>query len=227
MLENKSKIFFIDHAIWCFIFLLMSNTIAHAEVLHYSIQQLGIKAGNATLEFVGPAIYNNTDTLLVKFKADGLNFLDQENIYLDKQSYRPLFVERRINIFGNKEEIVETYTPGQIKIVKTVSGKTTTQVIEKQGDIENIYGYIWRMRLEGQFDVGKSVDIKLPTTDIAMKVVKLLSLNAAGKKFEAAYIQSEPSKYKIWFEAGGTHVPLRIAGAVGFGNTVMILSKIE
>jgi hypothetical protein len=210
------------------IFLLFNVSIVHAaETFYYTVHQGVLKVGDAQLELVGDTTYKNTPVKLVKLTADGFNFLDKEEIYLDPHTYRPLFVERDLNIFGSKEKISEEYTPGKIIITKTVGSKTYTQVIDKQGDIENIYGFIWRYRLEGTFEMNDSIQMALPTKDIVMKVAKLTTVSALGQKLNAVLLQSQPMKYQIWFDQTERKLPLRIAGAVGVGNTVMVLRKVE
>ena len=46
---------------------------------------------------------------------------------------------------------------------------------------------------------------------------------AAGKTYQALLLRSVPSQYSIWMDQGPAHVPLRIAGAVGFAKTVMTM----
>lgn len=197
------------------------------ETITYNIQQMGIKAGEATLVFKGHASYQGKDTILVVFTADGFNFYDQENIYLDPTSYKPLFVLRDLNIFGNKEKITEEYLAqeGKIRITKDVSGKKTDTILENKSVIDNLYGFIYRYRLSGSFNVGDKLDIHLPTKDITFELKKKTRLSAAGKVFDCFYMQSDPAKYKLWFDVGPKKLPLRISGAIGIANTVMMMKE--
>ncbi len=214
--------------ICCYVALFYSLSVvsALAETIHYRIMQMGVKVGDADLTWVGPVVYKGRDAVLVSFRADGFNFLDEEKIYLDPQAYKPLFVERDLNIFGKKEHIVEEYlTPqGAIKITKTVSGKVEEQILKKDGAVDNIYGFIFRYRQSGSFKVGDVIEVNLPTKDLKIELLKQVNIAAAGTTYNSFYMQSNPAKYRIWFSADEKKLPLRISGAVGIANTVMVMA---
>ena len=163
-----------------------------AETIHYALIQLGIKAGDATLRNVGPTVYRGKSTFLIVFKAQAINFWDEERIYTDPLNFYPLFVERDLNIFGRKEKILEVYdrANSEIRLTKTVGDKSTEQVLKKTGAIDNIYGFIWRYRKSGSFEIGDVLDVFLPTTDLKIKLVKRMNVNIQGKKYDSFFMQS-------------------------------------
>jgi hypothetical protein len=197
------------------------TAIANAETMHYRIMQMGIKIGEAYLIWVGPVVYRGKDALLVRFKADGFNFLDEEQIYLDPATLKPLFVERNLNIFGSREKILEE---GEIRITKQNGEASEVQVLKKVGSIDNIYGFIFRYRKSGSFAVGDVIDVNLPTKDLKIQLVKQVSIAAGGQTYNSFYMQSKPAKYKIWFSTDAKRLPLRISGAVGIANTMMVMA---
>lgn len=199
------------------------------EKITYSIKQLGMKAGEATLSFEGPVTREEKDYQLIVFHADGMNFLDDEKIYADPKTLLPLIVERDLNIFGKKEKITEYYESesGRVRIVKTVDKKTTEQIISKKGRLDNIYCFIFRYRQGESFKTGDMIQVNLPTVDLRLKIANKVKLVAGGKKYGAVYIYSDPSKYKLWFDVGRQRIPLRIDGAVGVGSTSMTMKSYE
>ncbi len=203
--------------------------VAVGEKVTYSIKQLGITSGTATLVYQGQAPGEAADVHLIVFTADGMNFYDQEKIYFHHQSFLPMRVERDINIFGKKEKIIEYYEPDQerIRIVKTIGKATEEQIIKKAGPIDNIYCFIYRYRQNGQFALNEALNLRLPTQDVAMSIVDQPKLKVAGELYDAFYLQSHPEKYHIWFDGSEKKIPLRIDGAIGFGKTAMIMSKYE
>ncbi len=216
----------IRRSVCVILFFVLLQTAAHAETIHYSITQMGLKAGEADLAWVGPVAYKGKDTLLVTFKADGFNFLDEEKIYLDPVSYKPLFVERNLNVFGKKEKISEEYATaqGEIRVTKTIGAKVTTQVLKKSGAIDNIYAFIYRYRHNGSFQVGDILDVNLPTKDLKIELVKRVALQVGAQEHDSFYMESKPSKYKIWFDSSDKKLPLRISGAMGVANTAMVMT---
>jgi len=139
-----------------FFFCCLFSPQLRAETIQYSIRQTGFD-GEANLTMVGPKDYKDHKTILIVFKAHGVNFSDEENIYVDPVTYKPLFVERTFSLgmFGHGK-ILEEYIPskGEIIITKTDGGRLTRQVINKAAAIDNIYGFIYRYRREGSFKIG-------------------------------------------------------------------------
>jgi hypothetical protein len=211
-----------------FLFFLLSPQL-RAETIQYSIRQLGFD-GEASLTMAGPRDYKNYKTLLIVFKANGVNFSDEENIYVDPETYKPLFVERKfsLSVFGHgktSEDYVSS--KGEILITKTDGNRVTSQVIKKAGDVDNIYGFIYRYRKEGSFEIGDVLNMTLPTRDLKIELVKRVNINIGGKSYDSYYMQSQPVRYKIWFDSSKRKWPLRITGTIGFINSVMTMTGYE
>jgi hypothetical protein len=205
---------------------------ARGERIMYSVKQMGVKAGDAVLEFKGDAYLDGKKLTLIVFTAKGFNFFDEERIYVDPVTFSPVKVLRDLNIFGNKENIMEEYPrdKGTIRVTRTADGKTTVKDIEppSSGDgnarVDNIYGFLYRLRQGNPVKVGSRSELHLPTLNLMISGVKRVDFNAAGKKYNAVMLQSVPSKYTIWFDEGPQRLPLRIAGALGLSNTVMVMT---
>ena len=192
------------------------------EVISYNIKSLGVSGGKATLTFEGLQDYNGKEVYLIVFTARAMNFFDEEKIYADKETFNPVAVTRDLNIWGKKEKITEEYDQekGMIKITKNEGAAT---VIGRPPPIDNIYCFIYRYRKSGNFKIGDSFAMTLPTKDVRIKLVKTTKVKAAGQVFDAYYMESDPGKYKVWLDAGPKRIPLRINGAVGINDTAMIM----
>lgn len=199
------------------------------EKITYNIKKLGIKAGEATLEFVGPVETAGQKFVLIIFRAMGMNFLDEEKIFADPETLLPQRIERNLNIFGKRERIVEYYTqnPPQVRVVKTVKGKISELVLRNTQALDNIYCFIFRYRQNGTFQAGKNLNLNLPTQRVQIVMKGWQRIAAAGKNYEAYTLESQPAKYKVWFDASPRRIPLRIDGAVNLGPTSMIMREYE
>ena len=195
-----------------------------AETIYYSIRQMGFD-GQASLTMVGPREYKGHKTVLIVFRANGANFSDEEDIYVDPESYKPLFVERdfSLSVYGRGKSL-EEYLPGQVIITKTDGDKVTRQVITKSGNVDNIYGFIYRYRRQGSFKIGDVLDMTLPTRDLKIQLVRREWLRIGDKNFDSYFMQSQPSRYKIWFDSSEDKWPLRITGTIGFISSVMTMT---
>lgn len=196
------------------------------ETIRFSVKQSVMKMGEATLVFNGEVEHEGKTCALIVFTAKGFNFYDEERIFVDPVSFLPLVVTRDLNIFGNREKIVEEYDQvlGRIKVTKTAEGhEPASIVIEKKGPIDNIYGFIYRYRMQERPAKGAKFDLRLPTLDVKISGVKDVEFKAAGKMYKAVLLGSVPSKYSIWMDKGEKRLPLRIGGAIGIANTVMTM----
>ena len=200
-----------------------------AETIQYSIRQMGFD-GEASLTLIGPRDYKNHKTVLITFKAHGVNFSDEEDIYVDPSTYRPMFVERdfSLSVFGQGKTSEDYVTSkGEVLITKTEGDRITHQVIDKVGPVDNIYGFIYRYRKEGSFKIGDVLSMILPTRDLKIQLVKRAKIRIGNKIYDSYYMQSQPVRYKIWFDASEHKWPLRITGSIGFLNSVMTMTGYE
>lgn len=198
---------------------------AKGETIRYAIKKMGIKVGEATLVFAGETPRAGQKYDLIVFTAKGFNFFDEERIFVDGETLLPKFVLRDVNVFGKKAKVTEVYdqAAGTVTITQVAKGKTTVRILEKTGPIENIYGFIYRYRRHGGFDLEERVEVALPAMDVEFAGVKNTEFKAGGKTYQTLLLRSVPAQYSIWMDRGPAHLPLRIAGAVGFAKTVMTM----
>ncbi len=203
---------------------------APGETIRYQIKKLGLKVGDAVLEYRGLIEEEGRQYILLIFTADGFNFYDQEKIYADPQTLLPVRVERDLNIFGNKEKISEYYdqTAFEVRIVKPAKdGNGEEQILKKQGVIDNLYCFIYRYRSQGVFEVGKILTMSLPTKNVELKIARKADIKIGSESRSSFLMESIPSEYRVWFWDEEARIPLRIDGAVGFAKTQMIFAGYE
>jgi len=197
----------------------------NGEEIKYSIRKFGVNSGEATLSFDGHQKFKGKDVYVITFIAKALNFYDEEKIYVDPNTFYPVSVERDLDIFGKKEKITENYLSdkGVVEVIKDARGKRTRQVIKKKKRIDNIYCFIYRFRMYPEPSKGMSFLMHLPTKDVQMKFEREMKLRAAGRSYNAILLESSPSKYKVWFDASQSKIPLRIDGSAGLMSTTMVM----
>jgi len=199
------------------------------ETVTYSIKKFGVKIGIATLVYQGPVKIDDRDTLLIVFTADALNFYDREEIYCDPQNFSPVMVKRDLNIWGKKEMIEERYQTdqGRVVITKRAGGKTFVTEIQKEGILDNIYGFLYRFRNTEQPVLHQVMHLHLPTADVFLEILKETKIRAAGRLFDAFYLQSRSKQYRLWFGQDKHRMPIRIDGAMGLGSAVLMMTKYQ
>ena len=203
------------------------DRIEAGETIVYDIKKLKVTVGKAQLVYHGMVEVNKQRALSVTVTATGFKFFDKEQLYLDPETFRPMIIERNLDIFGQKEDIIEFYDAqkGKVKIVKRAGGKTEQKVIEEGGRFDNIYGYIYRQRLAGQFNPKDTYDLHLPTLDVRLKLMETKHIEVNDQSYKAYLIASEPKKYKVWFDSGPRKLPLKIDGAIGWGKMSMVIRE--
>ncbi len=200
---------------------------SQGEQMTYAIKKMGLRVGKAILEFQGTTRLDQQEVYLLIFTVRAAHFYDQEKIYLHKETFLPIQVSRDLDIWGKKEKIIEDYQPqeGLLKITKKVNGKTINQKIEKPQVLDNIYCFIYRYRILGNFQIGDTQSVFLPTRDVQMELVEKTKINLDGQWHDTFFFKSHPKGYGVWLGSGPEKIPLRIDGAAGFGKTSMILEE--
>ena len=196
------------------------------ETIQYEIKKV-FKLGKATLTFNGPQTINKQQLVLITFRTEGLNFFDEEKIYMDPVDLFPRVVERDLNIWGKKEKIREVYDQqsGKVTVIKDADGKKSESSIQKKGKIDNIYSFLYRYRRSGSFKKNDRLKLVLPTKEVDIILKRKDTVEAADKKYEAYYMESEPKEYSLWFDTSPQRLPLRIDGAVRMGKTKMVMKE--
>ncbi len=199
------------------------------EEIRYNVKKFGVKAGTATLRFEGQTQLNGKSAYLIVFTVKGLNFFDEERIYVDPYSFLPIQVDRDVNVFGKEEKITEVYDhqAGQVVLTKKKGDREVQETIEKQGKIENIYGFIYRYRRDGSFGEGETIKLSLPTKDMSFQLEGKEKISLGRKQYEAYIMESHPRQFRVWFDESPKKIPLRIDGAMGFGQTSMVLAQYD
>ena len=194
------------------------------ETIHYDIKKMGMKAGEATLTFNGVQEKDGQEALLIIFASKGFQFFDEEKIYLDPKTFYPIVVERDLHIFGKNEKITENYSHNEVRIVKTTKDNKVEEVIKKGAALDNIYGFIYRYRARGSFEIGEGMEINLPTQEVTVKLADRRKYDIDGHSYDAFYAVGKPKKLKIWFADTSDKLPLRIDGAL-MGKTSLIMKE--
>lgn len=197
------------------------------EVISYDVRSLAMKMADAHTELKGRVDLDGRKTYLIVFEATGSNFFDKERIYADPEDLYPLRVERDVTYLGSVEQIIEIYDQEKftVTISKTTKAKPEPEslVIQKKGKIDNIYCFIYRYRLTGDFKIGSSLSLNLPTKDVSVKVVKNTTLDAEGNHFNTVFLETIPSQYRMWFDVRKRKVPIRIDKPAMVGGTIMVM----
>ncbi len=216
--------------VFCVIFLpIATEAIEPDERLEYDIKKFAMTVGSATFIYKGDVEIEGETAIFMQVTAQGFQFYDRENIYLDSQTLLPLVVKRELDIFGKEETIIEKYDQKTGKVVisgrKQDQGEEESTVIKHEHTIDNIYGFIYRYRKQGAFVKNETISIQLPTKKVIMKFVGEETIKWQGEKIKTDYVEDVDKNIKIWFSQDEQRIPYKINGAIGFGKTSMVLKK--
>ncbi|HOX53864.1 MAG: DUF3108 domain-containing protein [Candidatus Omnitrophica bacterium] len=197
----------------------------NGEEFVYRIDMGFIPLGRARLSFGGKIKIKGQDLYLIKFKTNTVNFKDTETIYAQPDTFLPVRIERDINMWGVSSKIVEEYNQKEksVKITKTELGKTNVQTINSDSELQNVICMIYYYRLDNNIELGKTVNINLPLKKIAVEAKEIRKVKLPKGKFEAFILESVPGGYDLWFDTGKNRIPLKITGAITFGNAALVL----
>lgn len=199
------------------------------ETVFYDVKSLATKQADASLEFKEKVMINGHEAYLILFKAKGPMITDEEKIFADTEDLYPLRIERVVHYLGSQERIIETYDQDKhtVAVRKTTKAKPAAEtfVLKKISKIDNIYCFIYRYRLRGDFKIGSALQMYLPTKDVSIRIMRAEPLKAAGQTYNALFLQTLPRQYELWFDAGAEKIPLRIDKPAAIGGTSMIMRE--
>lgn len=200
------------------------------EKLSFQVNSMGFKAGAAVLFFEGRVKLNGKYAYRVKFDTSTFNVKDAEDIYADMETYLPIQVIRNLDVWGNKEDLLEDYDQVNNKVdiysLKSDGQKVLKQTIQNDNHLENVMLMIYRLRIKEDFKVGDTFDLNFPTKKMKAKVSKIEKVTVPAGTFEAFAVVTTPSKFKFWLSADKKRLPLKIDGASGISRAVMLLTEI-
>jgi len=187
------------------------------ETIVYNISPMGV----SEYQDFGPVDFRGNKSNLVVFRTHLPGFTDKETIYSDIKTKLPIFVERDLSIFGQKEYILEEYYSlvNTLNIIKFKKGKIVDQYFFKgRAPIQNAILVPFLLRNEKELKIGSTFDIILPQ-EYKVKLVAIVDVKVAAGEFKAYHFTSVPAKFEIWISADNFRLPVKMKG-VGFPYTL-------
>lgn len=192
------------------------------EEIYYDVSAFG----NSVYQDLGQVEFRGKTVNLVIFKTRVMGFEDKETIYSDPVTGLPLWIERNISTWFDKEYLTEKYMQDEHKltIIKFKENKKVEEhEFKASGPIQNAILLPFSLRKVPDLEVGWSCDIMLPA-EFKVKLVSIDDVAVPAGKFKAYHFISEPAKFQIWISADSLRLPVKIAGAGGLSYT-MVMKK--
>jgi len=209
----------------------MSKTVfPSGETISFGVYSNIVKVGSGALTYVGPVDNKGVVGQHVRLHVATLSVNDTEEVYGSGDFKLPYKVDRQLRLFGRDEVIKETYAPGNKSVVisKSINGQTEqSETISSERDLENVLLTIYSLRNDPQLAVGRTYAVNLPTQRFKLIVKSKTSIKVPLGKFQVFYIESQPSKYKIWMTDDEKRIPVRIQGLVSFGMVYLAATAVE
>lgn len=198
------------------------------ETIYYDVKLRSFKIGTAKMAYQGVVAKDSRQGALISFLTDVANFKDLENIYIDLDTFNPLFVMRKISLIIKKETIEEDYSRKRNCVIITKNNKSkNSRIIASDAPLQHVISSIYYYRILKDFEVGKELLLNLPLYKLKLQVKRIEEVEVPAGKFKAFYIESIPSKYKFWLSADEKRLPLKVEGAISLAPAVMMMTKYE
>jgi len=194
------------------------------EVLKYGIYAGIIKVGSSSFTYLGKIKFKDrlVDNIIVESSAPG--FYDKESILGDISTFTPFRIERQIRLFGENISIVEDYDQNKNELVITrTAKKVEVNRIKSDLKMSNIILLLYHYRINSNLKLKKTLELNLPTKKLVAKVTKDVYIKVPYGRYPSYLVQSDPPDFKAWISKEDDGIPLRIQGAIGFGNTHLSL----
>lgn len=190
------------------------------ETIFYNISPIGV----SIYQDMGPVEFRGRKTNLVIFKTQVSGFKDTEKIYSDPETCLPLWIERNLLIWLDKEYLTEEYVKDKnlLIITKFKNGKKVGGYqFKRSGPINNAVLLPFSLRKIHDLRIGWSYKIRVPN-EFEVKLVSIEDVTVPAGKFKAYHFISTPHKFEIWLSVDKLRLPVKIKGAGGYPYMLMM-----
>lgn len=207
-----------------------ANVFKNNEKIKFGVYSNGIKVGSGELIYQGQQKSDRGNVEHITLNISTFSLKDTENVYGTTDFSLPLKVERQIRLFGRDETILETYAQDKksVLISKSVNGEfSATQTIKSDEELGNVLLLIYKLRNDRDIKTGKIYKVVLPTQTFHLTVKEIRKIKVPLGTFNAYFIDSTPSKYKIWLSSGEDRLPVRIQGLAAAGMFYLAATELS
>jgi len=196
------------------------------EKINFDIFLFGVEFGKSDIIFRGEVKLNEQNVYLIESNSDTLNYKGKELIYVNKEDFLPLRVERNLVFLGSKENIIEEYNSldNSVTIKKTIGKDTKITRIVKEDDIQNSISLIYLCRTLENFDRDILIDVNLPTRNFELKVKKDQKITVPFGTFESFLLEDKGKNFRVWIGKDKNRLPMRFDFNSGLKRYSMRLS---
>lgn len=194
----------------------------------YRVHFNGIKVGTIELEYQGRKKIDKIwqDVIRVTSNVKILKLFQiesQELLFMDKDTYLPLKVQRKVKFLGKEESILEEYQQkeGRVKIIQTKGKVTESRLVRVSPPIHNILVlyFLYPLGLKDEA-IGKTYEFNLPTRKISIKLKEARRIST-HKGIEEFYIwEGSPRRFEVWLKKI-ERLPMRLEIPVFLGRIVI------
>jgi len=201
----------------------------HNEKINFDILLFGVTFGKSDIIFRGETELDGKSVYLIESNSDTLSYKGKELIYVNRDDFLPLKVERDLVFMGSKEKIVEDYNSidNSVIIKKTVGKDIKITKIKKDNDIQNSISLIYLFRTLDNFNRDILIDVNLPTKEFKIKVKKDQKVVLPMGTFESFLFEDEGKNFRIWIGKDKNKLPLRFDYNSGLKRYSMRFSKYD
>jgi hypothetical protein len=196
------------------------------EEINFNVVLNGIRIGTSKLTYLGVVENNKRQVLLVHLLTNAINLKDLEKIFIDLDTFNPVWIVRNVDFFNKTEIITEDYTfkPNSVKISKFKNSKLISEtVINSDMALQHVISSIYECRKRDDLVVGKKILLNLPLKKLLLEVKGIDEISVPAGKFKAIHIESVPRRYGFWLSADEKMIPLKIQGAISFLPATMVM----
>lgn len=205
------------------------NVFSDGEQIKFGIYSYGVRVGSGQLDYLGRKKEDGAWSTRIIFKASTLSVRDKDEVWGTADFLYPVKVERSVTLLGKDEVIIEKYAQDKKSVVISKSvNKSAPKIdtINSEEELCNVLLLIYRLRNDDGIDVGKIYKINLPTQKFDLVVHSRKKIKVPLGEFDVYCIESQPPKYRIWLQAQGSRIPVRIQGLVAGGMVYLAATDI-
>ena len=198
----------------------------------YKVSFNGIPSGYIEWEYLGKeTILDDKEAYVLEVSSDTkilklLNLASKEQVFLDSQTYLPLWVKRDIVFFGKKELIEEIYNQEKgYVVIKRSNSKTNEDILYQKKPIHNILELLYFFPLGVELNCGKWMTFNLPNQKVQIKLIGEKKIVSGENTLDTYFLIGRGAKrFSLWLDKGD-RLPLRLEIILPVGKVIILRTE--
>lgn len=198
----------------------------------YQVHFNGIKVGKIELGYQGRkeigGIWQDIIRLTSDVKIIKLFQIESEElVFMDRDTFLPLKVHRKVKFLGREESILEEYEQkeGRVRIIQIKDKASEERLFRVSPPIHNVLVLYFLYPLDLRDEaIGRTYEFNLPARKIGIRLKETRRISAPEKIEEFYILEGSPRRFEVWLKKT-ERLPWRVEIPAFLGR--IVITRVE